>query len=113
MGNRRASQALFRSLGRDGADWLFVVRSDDGWGISRNGIEIDTGERTSVIRGVDEFLSLTRVIAGAKCSAAVDTLLDRIKRGGSTTVKVAKYQGRIRPHASKEPSAYLTKCGTA
>jgi hypothetical protein len=117
MGNRRASQALFRSLGRDGTDWLFVVGCDAGWAIMRNGKEVGlgTGKQASIDAGVQKFLSLTRVIVGsdAACDPVVGALLDRIERGGAATVKVAKYQGGIRPHASKGSSVYLTRCGTA
>jgi len=111
MGKKRVSQVLFQSVGRDGTDWLFVVGSDGSWAISRNGKEFDigTGERASVVGGVEKFLSVTRVIASRDTAGdpVVDKLLDRIERGGSVTAKVAKYQRRIRPHASKESPVYL------
>ena len=111
------SQALFQSVGRDGTHWLFVVGSDGGWAITRDGNEVGrgTGEQPSIDAGVQKFLSLTRVIVGSKaaCDPVVGAMLDRIERGRSATVKVAKYQGGIKPHASKGSSAHLTRCGTA
>jgi len=63
MGNKRVSQALFRSIGSSGIDWLFVASCDGGWAIIRDGTEIDigTGKPSSVIRGIDKFLSLARL----------------------------------------------------
>jgi len=117
MRKKHVSQALFQSVGRDGTDWLFVVGCDGGWAIMRNGNEVGlgAGKQASIDAGVQKFLSLTRVIAGrdGACDSVVGALLDRIERGGAATVKVAKYQGGIRPHASKGSSVYLTRCGTA
>jgi hypothetical protein len=112
MGNKRASQALFRSVSGDGVDWLFVVRSEFEWAITRNGVEvaIGSGNPASVGAGVRKFLSLTRVIVASDdaCDPAVGRLLNRIEREGPATERIPKYQERIRPHASKEASAYLT-----
>ena len=110
-------QALFRSVGPDGANWLFVVESDDGWAITCNGNEVarGTGKQASIDAGVWKFLSLTRVIVGsdAACDPVVGDLLARIERGRSATAKVAKYEGTIEPHASKESAANLIVKGTA
>ena len=67
MKDRRASQALFQSISSDGTDWLFVVGCDSGWAIKRNGMEVHLGygDRSSVIRGVQKFLLLTRVPVGS------------------------------------------------
>lgn len=117
MEKKLVSQALFRSVGQDGANWLFVVEGDDGWAITRNGNEVGrgSGKQTSIDAGVQKFLSLTRVIGGPQpaCDPIVGALLDRIERERSATAKVAKYQGMIRPHASKESPANLTKKETA
>ena len=111
MEKRHAPQALFRSIGRDGADWLFVVGCNGGWAITRDGNEVALGTRkpASIDAGVRKFMSLTRVTARSDtaCDPVVGSLLDWIERGGSATTKVAKNQGRIRPHASKESSACL------
>jgi hypothetical protein len=91
---------------------MFVVGCDGGWAIMRNGNEVGlgTGKQASIDAGVQKFLSLTCVIVGSDsaCDPVVGALLDQMERGGAVTVKVAKYQGRIRPHASKESSAYMT-----
>jgi hypothetical protein len=112
MKTKNLSQALFQSVGRGETDWLFVVRSEFEWAITRNGVEvaIGTGKNLSVDTGVQKFLSLTRVIAGsdAACNSVVGALLDRIERERPATAKFGKYQGRIGPHASIESSAYLT-----
>jgi len=117
MEKKLVSQALFRSVGQDGANWLVVVKGDDGWAITCNGKEVGrgSGKQTSIDAGVQKFLSLTRVIVGsdAACDPVVGDLLDRIERGRSTTAKVAKYEGTIGPHESKESPAHLTVYGTA
>jgi hypothetical protein len=83
MRNSSASQALFESVGRDGTDWLFVVRSDEQWGITRDGMEVGTGDQKSVAAGIKQFMMLVRAVVGAgpTCSAAVSRQLDRIERG--------------------------------
>jgi hypothetical protein len=112
MEKEQVSQALFQSLGADRIDWLCIVGFGGEWTITRNGSEVGcgTGEQASIGRGVRKFLKLTHVSAGADaaCDPAVGRLLDRIEREAPATVKVQKYQGRIRPHASKESSAFLT-----
>jgi hypothetical protein len=117
MEKGQVSQALFQSLGPDGIDWLFIVGCDGDWTITRNGNEVSrgTGEQASIGPGVRMFLKLTHGSAGshAACDPPVGRLLDRIEREAPVTVKVPKYQGRIRPHASKESSAYLTAQGIA
>jgi hypothetical protein len=115
MEKGQVSQALFQSLGPDGIDWLFIVRGGGDWTITRNGNELGhgTGEQASLDAGLRKFLKLTHVSVGAAaaCDPAVGRLLDRIERDAPATVKVPKYQGRIRPHASKESSAYLIANG--
>ena len=110
--NAYVVRPLFRASTEDGVDWLFAFLPDDRWVIRRRGKEVavGTGERASIVAGVEKFLSLTRAIGAsdAACDAAVGAQLDRIERGGSATVKVAKSQGRIMPHAPKGSSAYLT-----
>jgi hypothetical protein len=110
MTNTRASQALFRKVGEDGADWLFVIRSHDGWAITRNGEEVEVGERASVAAGVGKFMSLTRVVVAsdaAACDPAVGALLDRIEQGRPAAVKTAKSHERSKPRALKEASDHL------
>ncbi len=106
MGKEQVSQALFQSLGPDGIDWLFIVGFDGDWTISRNGNEVGrgTGEQASIGPGVRKFLKLTHVSVGSDgaCDPAVGRLLDRIEHEAPATVKVPKYQGRIRTHASKD-----------
>jgi hypothetical protein len=108
MEKQHASQALFQSIGRDGADWLFVVGCDGGWAITRNGNEVAFGTRkpASIDAGVRKFMSLTRFTIGSDtaCNPVVGSFLDRIERGGSATTKVAK-QETISPHASRELAA--------
>jgi hypothetical protein len=98
------SQSLFRSVGRDGIDWQFVVGSDGGWAITRNGNQVGrgTGSQASIDGGVRKFMSLTRGTVGsdAACDSVVGPLIDRIERGTSATAKVAKYQPTLRPQAS-------------
>jgi hypothetical protein len=67
MGNRNTSQALFRSVDKDGTNWLFIVAGDGEWAIVRNGnaVGVGTGTQASLVAGVRKFLSLTRVIAGS------------------------------------------------
>jgi hypothetical protein len=117
MANGYVVRPLFRARTEDGSHWMFVVLPDDWWMITRNGKEvgIGTSERASIAAGVKEFLSLTRAMVGSKagCNAAVGAQLDRIERGRTAAVKVAKSQGRVRPHAPKGSSAHLTTCGTA
>jgi hypothetical protein len=62
MKDKRISQPLFRSIGSDGTDWLFIVGCDSGWAITRNGqaVGLGAGDRSSIIRGVDKFTSLSR-----------------------------------------------------
>ena len=115
MANGYVVQPLFRARTEDGIHWMFVFLPDDRWMITRNGREIGLGtsERASVAAGVKEFSSLTRAIVAskAKCNATVGAQLDRIERGRTAAVKVAKSQGRVRPHAPKKSSAYLTRYG--
>src|SRR5579872_7181506 len=103
MGHRRAMQALFQSPGQDGADWLFIVRSDDGWLITRNGKEIraGTGSWASISAGVAKYWSLTHDIVNSNAAydAAVSAPLSRIEGGGPASMKIAKYQGRNRLNA--------------
>jgi len=117
MANGYVVRPLFRARTEDGNHWMFVFLPDDRWMITRNGREIGIGtnDRASVIAGVNEFSSLTRAIVAskAKCNAAVGAQLDRIERGRTAAAKVAKSQGRVRPHAPKGSSAHLTKYGTA
>jgi hypothetical protein len=112
MEKEQVSQSLFQSVGRDGTDWLFVVGCDGDWTITRNGNEFrrGTGEQASIGPGVRKFLKLTHVSVNSHAASdpALGRLLDRIERKAPATVKVPKYRGRIRPHASKESSAYLT-----
>ena len=114
MSSIHASQALFHTVGKDGADWLFVIRSDDGWTITRNGHEVGVGERASIAAGVEKFLALTRAIAGsdAACSAAVGAQLDKIERGGpaaSAGLRVAKSRGRTRAGLPCDSTRILTR----
>jgi hypothetical protein len=110
MEKGRVSQALFRSLGADGIDWLFIIGCDGGWTITRNGTEVDhgMGEQASIGPGVRKFLKLTNVgvSSDAACDPAVGRLLDRIKREAPATVKVPKSQRSIRTHASKDWLGY-------
>jgi len=61
MRKRHAAQALFQSVGLDGADWLFIAGCDGGWAIMRNGNEVgvDTGKHSSIDAGIQKFISLT------------------------------------------------------
>jgi hypothetical protein len=106
MEKGRVTQALFQTLGADGIDWLFIVGCDGDWTIRRNGNEVGrgTGEQASIGPGVRKFLQLTRASVGSDgaCDPAVGGLLDRIERGAPAKVKVPKYQGRVRTHASKD-----------
>ena len=104
MENADGSQALFQSVGRDGSDLRFVVRSDGSWAIMRNGNEVGRGtsRQASIDGGVRKFMSLTRVIASsaAACDPVIGPLLDRIERGDSSPAKIAKDQPMITRHAS-------------
>jgi hypothetical protein len=59
-GKNGAMQALFRAISDDGTCWLFVVLSDDGWAITRNGDRVAVGANngTSVNFGVRKFRAL-------------------------------------------------------
>jgi len=113
MKNRQASQALFQSIGVDGAEWLFVVGCDGGWAIMLDGKEVrlGTSRQASIETGVKKFLSLTRIAPGseAACDPVVGALLDRIESGISATAKVANCVGSIGPSASKIASVYPGK----
>src|SRR5581483_11936802 len=105
MMNIRASQALFRKVGNDGTDWQFVVGSDEGWAITRNGERVEVGERASVAAGVGKFMSLIRVVVAsdaAACNPPVGALLDRIEQGKPPAVKAAKSHEMVKPRALKE-----------
>lgn len=59
--NNGPMQAIFRTISDDGTCWLFVVLSDDGWAITRNGERVAVGASTStsIGFGVRKYLSLT------------------------------------------------------
>ena len=59
-GKNGAMQALFRAISDDGTCWLFVVLSDDGWAITRNGDRVVVGASNgaSVNFGVRKFRTL-------------------------------------------------------
>src|SRR6185436_11774275 len=87
--NEGEPRALFQSISSDGIDWLFVIRSNGDWAITRNGIEavVGTGERSSIAAGVKEFVSLTHAGSHAACNAAVAVQLDRIERGRDAALR--------------------------
>ena len=61
-GNRNdAAQALLRSSSDDGTCWVFVIRPDRRWAITRNGEQVAFGASNyaSVSSGLQMFLSLT------------------------------------------------------
>jgi len=93
MKDKRVSQPLFQSIGRDGTDWLFIVGVDSGWAITRNGKEVHlgAGDRSSVVRGVEKFMSLTCVTVDSEVASDL----------------------AIGAHATKESSACLIPCGAA
>jgi len=69
------ARALFRSIGSDGAEWLFVVRSDGGWTITCDGKQVAAGTRdhASVDSGVRRFRAMRTALAESsymRCSAA-------------------------------------------
>ena len=47
-----AMEALFHSINNDGANWLFLILSDDEWAITRNRerFTVDVSHRASVSR---------------------------------------------------------------
>jgi hypothetical protein len=115
--NAQVAQALLRAQSKDGVHWLFVVRPNDGWTITRNGEEISVGTsaRVSLAAGVGEFISLTHTtaVSDAGCSAAVGAQVDRIERARLAVVKAAAPQEWIGPDVPKGSSAYATQFGTA
>jgi len=107
-----AAHALFQSVSQDKTCWLFVILPSDGWTITRNGkqVALGTSERTSVVAGVEKFLSLTRTVVGsdAACDAAVGAQLDRIASALAAPVTAAKSEERVRRHALRRSSSYVT-----
>ena len=78
--NRKA-QALFKSVGDDGTELLFVVMSD-GWAITRDGkdVAIGTSDPESITIGVAQFRSLTVIVpVAAACDSRIRHQLDRIE----------------------------------
>ena len=65
--NQGGAQPLFQCITVDGTRWVFVVLSDDGWTILRNGqhVEMGTAHAASLRAGVDKFLRLTGTEVGA------------------------------------------------
>jgi hypothetical protein len=77
-----AGKALFRSVSKDGTDWLFVNLWDEGWAITRDGERTAAGgcDARSIAFGVQTFLSLSKaVVVAAASNAAVRQHLDRIE----------------------------------
>jgi hypothetical protein len=76
-----AAQALLKSIGDGGTEWLFVALSD-GWAITRDGKEVAVGasDWASVSVGVRQFESLTASVPVATaCDARIRDQLDRIE----------------------------------
>ena len=59
-----AMQALFRSISNDGTSWLFAIRENDEWAITRNGERFAGGacNRMSVDFGIRQYLSLSTAV---------------------------------------------------
>ena len=66
-GNNGAAQAMFRSM-RDGTCWLFVILSDHGWAITRDGqtVVVGTNYPASIRSGVQKYLSWTAQADGVR-----------------------------------------------
>ena len=103
MPNTPALQALFRRVGADGVDWLFVVQSDEGWAITQNGTDMYVGNRSTVTGGVGKFMALSGVTVASHSAhdAVVRGLLDRIERDRLSARRVAKSDRRTRARAPK------------
>ena len=56
----RGVHALFQSIGDDGTTWRFIIKADDTWSITRDGVhvEVRAADRTGIGTGVRKFLQL-------------------------------------------------------
>ena len=65
----REVRGLFRSVSKDGRQWMFVILPDDGWAIRRDEELIIAGSsnRASLDSGVRKFLALTLAKVGLDC----------------------------------------------
>jgi hypothetical protein len=103
---------LFRSLSRDGTDWVFVVGCDGNWTITRNGEDISRGNggQASIGPAAREFVKLTHGSApsNAGCDPAVGKLLNRIEREAPANgADIRVHQKRIGAHLSKSRLDFL------
>jgi len=90
---------------------MFVFHPDDRWAITRNGKEVSagTGDRASVIAGVDQFRSLTHAAVRSDTTGdhTVGELLDRIEDERPPIARVQAPR-KIRARAVKRSSAGST-----
>jgi hypothetical protein len=90
---QRTTRELFETVTNQGTRWLFVVLTDGGWAITRNGKRVaeGTGDRVSVKAGVETFTTLTHPVAHVgTCNPVVRDLLDRIDAATRMEIKNRK-----------------------
>ena len=90
--NRQAGRQLFESVGEDGTRWAFVITSDEGWSITRNGKSVagGTAARASVQAGVSKFAALVHGVPGTSSrdrlvQRQLDLIESQIKAGDAAS----------------------------
>jgi hypothetical protein len=77
-----AGRELLESVSDNGTRWAFVILTDDGWAITRNGqrIAVGTADPKSIHAGVAQFATVTHPAAGESlCDPVVQNYLNRIE----------------------------------